>query len=85
MRKIIGVGADSAEDAHDALNEQRRLDQPAVDEVGQVIDMGNVVALKLEAGAVGAAGGQDTLDVGEGVLEDQVAAVLQVAPFPIRT
>ena len=34
------------------LHEERRLDQAAVDEMGQVVEVADVVALELEAHAV---------------------------------
>src|SRR5690606_9177866 len=43
MLNVIGVGADAAEDAEYRLDEERGLDQAAVDEVGEVVEMGGVV------------------------------------------
>ena len=42
---------------------KRRLDQPAIDEMRQRVEMADVVALDLEARAVLGAGGQDVFDV----------------------
>ena len=50
--QVARVGADAAEDAEDGLHEQRRLDQLLVEAVGQVVEVADVVALELEAGAV---------------------------------
>ena len=47
-----GCGADAAEDAEHRLHEQRRLDQAAVEEMPQRVEMADVVALDLEAGVV---------------------------------
>ena len=52
VQQVLGVGADAAEDAEDRLHEQRRLDQPALEEVGEVVEVADVVALELEARAV---------------------------------
>ena len=49
--EVLRVGADAAEDAEDRLHEERRLDQPAVEEMRQIVEMADVVALELEAGA----------------------------------
>jgi hypothetical protein len=65
------------------LHEQGRAHHAAVEEVGQVVEMPDVVALELEAGAVAAARLQDVLDVLEGVPEHEVAAVLQVLALPV--
>ena len=52
------------------------FDQPAVEEMGQVVEVADVVALELEARAAALAELlQDVLDVREGVAEDEVAAV----------
>jgi hypothetical protein len=64
--------ADAAEDAEHRLDEERRLDEAAVGEVRERVEMADVVALDLEARAVLGAGRQDVLDVLEGVLEDAV-------------
>ena len=39
--------------------------------MGQIVEVGGVVALELEPGALISAGLEDALDVLEGVLEDQ--------------
>jgi hypothetical protein len=72
-QQFLGIGADAAEDAEDRLHEERRLDQPAVDEMRQVVEVADVVAFELEARAVALAQvAQDVLDVLEGVAEDEV-------------
>ena len=52
MHQISVIGADAAQDAEYRLYEERRLDDPAVDEMGQVIKMANIVAFELKARAV---------------------------------
>ena len=49
--QVLGVGADAAEDAEDRLHEERRLDEPALEEVREVVEVADVVALELEARA----------------------------------
>ena len=84
MREILGIGADAAEDAEDALHEERRLDQLAVEEMGEGVEMADVVALELEARAMRLAEMlQDVFDVLEGVAEDEVARVLEMDTLPI--
>ena len=51
VHEVLGVGADAAEDAEDRLHEERRLDQLALEEVGEVVEVPDVVALELEARA----------------------------------
>ncbi len=75
--------ADAAQDAEDALDEQRRTDHLAVQEMTEVVQVADVVALALESGVVLRAGAEDLADVLEGVLEHQVAAVLQVVALPL--
>ena len=85
MQQVFGVGADAAEDAEDRLHEERRLDQLAIDDVGQVVEVADVVALELEARAAAAAEVlEDVLDVLERVLEDEVAAAFEVGAAPTR-
>ena len=51
VHEVLDVGADAAEDPEDRLHEQRRLDEAAVEEVREVVEVADVVALELEAGA----------------------------------
>ena len=51
VQQVLRIGADAAEDAEDRLHEERRLDQAAVEEVRQVVEVADVVALELEARA----------------------------------
>src|SRR4029079_6511514 len=75
--------ADAAENAEYRLDEERRLDDAAVGEVAQRVEMADIVALDLEAGAIVGAGGEDVLDVGEGVLEHASARALLIRPLPV--
>ena len=50
--QVAHVRADAAEDAEDELHEEGRLDEPAVDEMGEIVEVADVVALVLEARAV---------------------------------
>ena len=75
---------DAAQDAEHGLDEERRLDQPAIGEVAQRVQVADVVALDLEARAVGRAGVQDVGDVAERVLEDPVVGLFEVRPFPVE-
>ena len=84
VRDVLGMRADAAEDAEHRLDEERRLDQPAVGEMGERVEMADVVALELEARAVVGAGRQDVLDVLEGVVEDAVARGLEMRPLPVE-
>ena len=46
--EVLGIGADASEDPEDRLDEERRLDQPALEQVGEVVEVADVVALELE-------------------------------------
>ena len=83
MHHVLRIRADAAEDAEDRLHEERRLDELAVEEVGEIVEVADIVALELEAGAVGVAELlQDVFDVLEGVAENVVARVLEMLPLP---
>ena len=78
-------GADAAEDAEDGLHEERRLDQAALDEMRQGIEVTDVVALELEAGAVVAAQAVRMYSMSSKVLlEDAVARAFEIAAAPSR-
>ena len=49
MHDVLGMRADPAQDAEHGLDEQRRLDEAALEEVTEIVEMGGVVALELEA------------------------------------
>ena len=75
--------ADAAEDAEHGLHEERRLDQPALEEVGEIVEMGRVVALELEARAGVAERPQHELDILVGVAEHEVARIFQRLSLPV--
>ena len=80
---VFRMRADAAEDAEHRLHEQRRLHEAAFEEVVQVVQVGDVVALELEARAVARAGPEDVFDVVEGVAEDEVARRFQELRLPL--
>ena len=83
QEQIFRIGVDAAHDAEAALEEQRRLQQPLVDEVGEVADVPDVVALELEARAVRLAEPlDDAADVGERIAENDVFRAFDMALFP---
>jgi hypothetical protein len=51
--------------------------------VGQVVDVPDVVALELEARAMGAQGLENAFDIGERVAEDVPARHLEIARLPV--
>src|SRR5437762_10181908 len=77
MNQVLLVGADAAQNSENGLDEQRRLGEAAIEEMGQRVEMAHVIALELEARAMALAQVlHDPLDVLEGVAEDVVAAPL---------
>jgi enamine deaminase RidA (YjgF/YER057c/UK114 family) len=44
MKEILRLRADTAENAEDALDEERRLDEAAVDEMRQIVKVTDVIA-----------------------------------------
>lgn len=65
-------GPNPAEDTEDALHEEVRLDDAAVREMHQCVEVTDIVAVELEAGAVFGTGGQEVLDVRKRILEDAI-------------
>ena len=83
MDEVLRVGADPAENAEDRLHEKRRLDQPAIEEMREIVEVADIVALELETGAAALAQLlQDALDVLERVAEDEVARHFEVLRLP---
>jgi hypothetical protein len=46
------IRADAAQYTENRLHEERRLHQTAIDKMGQIVEMTNIVALELKAGAM---------------------------------
>src|SRR5215471_16394576 len=83
MDDIFRIGADAAEDPEDRLHEQRRLNQPAIEEMSQIIEVADIVALEFEPDAATLPQIlQDPLDVLEGVAEDEVARHFEMPRLP---
>src|SRR5882724_769264 len=74
--------ADAAQDPEHALDEKRRLDDTALEEVLRRIQVTDVVALDLEARSVVGARRQDVLDVLERVAEDSLVRARQIFALP---
>src|SRR5882762_5145274 len=83
VQHVLGMRADAAADAEHRLDEQRRLEQPPLEEMRRSVEMADVVALDLEARVVVGAGLQDVGDILEAVLEDALVAAREVGLFPV--
>ena len=84
MGQILGMGADAAQHAEDRLDEKRRLQQAAVEEMGEGVEMADVVAFAFETGAAALAQlADEALDLREGVGDDQVLGALDIGLLPI--
>src|SRR5471030_2109124 len=83
MHQVFRMTANTPQQTEYALDKKRWFGELAFYEMGEVVEMRNVVALELEAGAVRTARSQDELDVLKRILEDQVAAVGEMLAFPI--
>jgi len=82
VRDIVRMRADAAQDAEDRLDEERPIDETAIAEMGEVVEMAGVVALELEPRTVAAAVFDDVLYVLEGVLEHGIAGLLEILRLP---
>ncbi len=81
--KIARIRADAAEDAEHSLDQERRLDQLAVREVRERVQVPDVVALELEARAERLADlAHDALDVDVVVVHDPAARAVDVRLLP---
>jgi hypothetical protein len=76
------VCADAAENAEDALNEEWRLYQAAVGEVGQVIEVTHVITFEFKTGSHGAQAAHAALDLGERVRQNEIPGSFQIGPLP---
>src|SRR5204863_8698595 len=48
QKQIVEIGPDAAENAEDQLQKHRRLEQAAVDAMGEIVEVPGVVAFMLE-------------------------------------
>ena len=55
MQQVLGARSDTAEYAENSLDEQRRFKQAPVKEMGERIEMSNIVAFAFEAGSAAVA------------------------------
>src|SRR5262249_28380295 len=69
--EVVDVAADAAQNSKDELQEDRRLEQAAIDAVCEIVEVPGIVALVLEFGPVALAHElRNLLDVAEGIAED---------------
>ena len=81
MKRFSGSGP-PAEYSQNGLNEKRRLDDPAINEVGEIVKVAHVVALKLEASSAFTKIAEDEFNVREGVPEDEVFHAFDLLLLP---
>src|SRR5262245_43375419 len=84
MEHILRMRPDAAENAEHGLDEEGWLDDAAIGEMAQCIEMADVIALDFEAGAVLGAGLENVFDIREGVLEDTLPRAFEVRTLPLR-
>ena len=82
VHDVLGMVTDAALQPEHRLDEQRRLHQPLVEEVFEIVEVGSVVAFELEARVVARAGAEDVLDLSEGVAKDDVL-VAEIGALPL--
>jgi hypothetical protein len=75
--------ADAAENAEYGLNEEGRLHEPALEEVGEIVEMSGVVALELEPRAGAAERAEHEFDVLVCVAEHKIARVFERLRLPV--
>jgi len=77
-KRFSGSGPRPPENSEDGLNEERRLDDVAIDKVGKIIEVANVVALDFQASTALSKIAKNVFNVGEGILEDKVFHALDL-------
>src|ERR1700737_5551564 len=81
--EVFRIGTDTAENAKDRLHEERRLDQTAVEEMREIIQMADIITFELEPGAAALPQlFQDPFNVGESITENEIARHLEMPRFP---
>ncbi|MNT82867.1 hypothetical protein D3C72_2226580 [compost metagenome] len=73
MHHVFGMRADAAQNPEHALDEDGRLEQVALEEMGAGIEVSDIVALDLESCAILGAAFEDGLDIGERIAEYAIA------------
>ena len=82
-QQIARLRADAAQNAKDRLHEQRRLDNLAVQAIGQIVQMTNIVTFEFEPRAVAFTKLLDNArDIFEGVAENEIIGVFQIRLLP---
>src|SRR6266403_1416070 len=81
--EILEIGTDTTEDTEDHLDEERGLDEPAVDKMRQIVKMANIVAFVLEPRACVTQRLENVGDVAEGVAENIVVGVDDIGLLPV--
>src|SRR6516165_4884232 len=72
--EVLRIRTDTAEDPKYSLNKKRRLNHATVEKMREIIEMADIVAFELEAGAATLPQIlQDPLDVDKGVAENKIA------------
>ena len=83
VQHVLDVRADTAENSIDGLHKEWRLDQSALEEVGERIEVPDVVALELEPRALLGQFEDDLLDIGKRVAKDPAARAFEERSLPV--
>src|SRR3546814_657523 len=81
--EIVEIGPDSAHDAENELDEEWRLHQPLIDEIGQIVEMADVIAFMLELATLSSHCLKYISYILERVPEDIVVAAENIGLLPI--
>src|SRR5690606_29539242 len=84
VQQVVMVRAHTPQNAEDALQEERRLDETSVCKMRHVVQMAEVVTLKLKARPSGGKLRHTALDLREGVGEDEVLCHVQIGLLPVE-
>src|SRR5690606_14384470 len=76
--------ADTAKDSEHRLNEQRRLHQATIQEMLDIIEVSDVVALEFKGRIGSVAGLEGILDILEAGAENEIARGFEMLPLPIE-
>jgi hypothetical protein len=81
-KNILRVWTEPAKDSEDSLDKDRGLDYFAIDEVGKVIEMTDIIAFEFKTGTRVPKIAKDVFNVREGILEDEILHALDLLLLP---
>src|SRR5204862_7036904 len=85
VQEVFGIGANAAANPENALDQERRLESPPLNKIGQIIEVADVIALELETRPAAIAKcAYQGVEHGERIRVNRSVALFEIGSLPVE-